>query len=63
MNLILEKGTKVGAVFAGNDADGYRYVIGSKEVDVRPFAKAINGKFHGRGGGKYGNGTRVFGWE
>ncbi len=52
MNLLLEKGAEVAAVFAGTEKDGYRYVIGSKEKDVRPFAKAINEKFGGRGGGK-----------
>jgi len=30
----------------------YRYVIGSKSMDVRPFAKMLNEKFAGRGGGK-----------
>lgn len=52
MNLLLEKGTEIVAVFAGNDAEGYRYVIGSRKRDVRPFAKALNATFSGRGGGK-----------
>ena len=52
VNLILSKGTGVAAVFAGNSASGYRYVIGSKTADVRVFAKVLNDKFHGRGGGK-----------
>lgn len=52
VNLILEKNTKVGAVFAMSDANQYRYVIGSREVDVRPIAKMLNEKFSGRGGGK-----------
>ena len=50
-NLLLAKGTKVAAVFAGTDGN-YRYVIGSKSIDTRVIAKAINEKFHGRGGGK-----------
>jgi alanyl-tRNA synthetase len=50
-NLILAKGTKVAAVFAGTD-DNYRYVIGSKTVDTRELAKTLNSKFQGRGGGK-----------
>ena len=52
VNLILEKNVKIGAVFAETDAEQYRYVIGSREVDVRPIAKMLNEKFAGRGGGK-----------
>lgn len=52
MNLVLEKNVKVAAVFAGNDYSGYRYVMGSKTVDMRPFAKTLNEAFQGRGGGK-----------
>lgn len=52
MNLLLNKGAKISAVFAGNDADGYRYVIGSKTEDVRPLSKKLNEAFSGRGGGK-----------
>ena len=50
-NLLLAKGTKVAAVFAGSEGN-YRYVIGSKSVDTRSIAKALNDKFQGRGGGK-----------
>lgn len=52
MNLVLDKQIDVAAVFAGDAERGYRYVIGSKKLDVRPFAKALNEKFQGRGGGK-----------
>lgn len=52
MNIILGRGAKVCAVFAGNDMEGYRYVIGSKKSDVRELSKALNAKFQGRGGGK-----------
>ena len=52
MNLLLERGAKVCAVFAGNDTDGYRYVIGSRTEDVRPLCKKLNAAFAGRGGGK-----------
>ncbi len=52
MNLLLNKGAKVCAVFAGDEEKGYRYVIGSKETDVRPLCKRINDAFGGRGGGK-----------
>ena len=52
MNLLLDKGAKVSAVFAGTEENGYRYVIGSREVDVRPISKKLNAAFNGRGGGK-----------
>ncbi len=52
MNRLLDRGAKICAVFAGTDADGYRYVIGSKTEDVRPLGKQLNETFNGRGGGK-----------
>ena len=52
VNLVVSKGAGVAAVFAGNDSEGYRYVIGSKHIDVRNCAKLLNERFHGRGGGK-----------
>ena len=52
VNLLLAKGTEVGVVFAETGVNQYRYVIGSKSMDVRPFAKMLNEKFVGRGGGK-----------
>ncbi|HAG14333.1 MAG TPA: alanyl-tRNA editing protein [Ruminococcus sp.] len=39
------------AGFQGNDADGYRYIIGSRNVKLREWAKAFNGALNGRGGG------------
>lgn len=52
VNLLLAKGTGVGVVFARTGDNQYRYVIGSKMFDVRPFAKMLTEKFSGRGGGK-----------
>ncbi len=52
MNLLLNKGARVCAVFAGNEDQGFRYVIGSREMDVRPLCKRLNAAFDGRGGGK-----------
>ena len=52
MNLLLERGAQVCAVFAGTDASGYRYVIGSRLEDVRPVSRLLNERFQGRGGGK-----------
>ena len=54
MNLVLEAGHGVCAIFHGNESDGYRYVIGSRQADVRPLGKAMNSRFEGRGGGKPG---------
>lgn len=39
------------AVFAGNDEEGYKYSIISRE-DIRAFARAMNEALSGRGGGK-----------
>lgn len=52
VNLVLNRNVGICAVFAGNDSDGYRYVIGSRTVDTREAAKIMNEKFYGRGGGK-----------
>lgn len=52
MNLLLDRGAGICGVFAGTDADGYRYVIGSRTEDVRPIGKLLNEAFQGRGGGK-----------
>ncbi|MCM1467087.1 MAG: DHHA1 domain-containing protein, partial [Alistipes sp.] len=38
--------------FSGNDEDGYRYLIGSKTVDVAQIAKAFSEIFAAKGGGK-----------
>ena len=48
----IENGALIGAVFAGDEKDGYRYVIGSKSCDTRIFSKRLNEKLGGRGGGK-----------
>ena len=52
MNLVLEAGHSVCAVFHGNDSDGYRYVIGSRTQNMRELVKGFNAAFDGRGGGK-----------
>lgn len=52
VNLLLKKGAKMAAVFSGNDREGYRYVLGSRSLDVRKNGKLLNEAFHGRGGGK-----------
>ena len=52
VNLLIERGIGVGVIFFGSPKEGYRYVIGSKEYDCRPFAKALHETFGAKGGGK-----------
>lgn len=40
------------AAFIGNDEEGYRYIIGSANVDLRAKGKEINAAIKGKGGGK-----------
>ena len=52
VNLLMPKCKGFAAVFCGSDADGYRYVIGSRNIDLRKNARAINELISGRGGGR-----------
>lgn len=52
VNLLLKRGTKAAAVFSGTEEEGYRYVLGSRSLDVREAGKLLNEAFQGRGGGK-----------
>lgn len=52
MNLVLEQERKGCAVFSKTGEGEYRFVIGSRRMDVRPFAAEIRERFGGRGGGK-----------
>ena len=52
VNFLIERNATVAAVFAEVSSGNYRYVIGSRHMDVRPFAKKLNEMFGGRGGGK-----------
>lgn len=52
VNLLLDKNTEVAMVFARTGEVQYRYVIGSRTKDVRPYARVLNEQFQGRGGGK-----------
>lgn len=52
VNLLTKRCTGTACVFTGNDASGYRYILGSSQEDVRPLCKKLNEAFHGKGGGK-----------
>ena len=51
VNAGVELAGGVCAAFFGNDTDGYRYIIGSKTVALRNWAKAFNTALSGKGGG------------
>lgn len=50
-NLLMEKAGGFAAVFCGSDEAGWRYIIGSRERDLRAGARTINAAIDGRGGG------------
>ncbi len=51
VNLLCEKCTGAAAVFSGSDESGYKYIIGSRHIDLRRRTKEINSAIDGRGGG------------
>ena len=51
VNLLMEKCGGLACVFCGSDEEGWRYIIGSKNIDLRKNTKAINAAIEGRGGG------------
>lgn len=52
VNLLSEKCTGYAAAFSGNDGEGYRYIIGSRHVDLKKHSREINAGIDGRGGGR-----------
>ncbi len=48
---MMKAGTVECMVFSGKDGEGYCYVVGSRDGDVRSFVKELNGALDGRGGG------------
>ncbi len=52
VNLLMKKCTGIVSVFAENGTEGFRYILGSTDRDVRPLCKKLNQAFQGRGGGK-----------
>jgi alanyl-tRNA synthetase len=47
----MEKAGGFAAVFCGSNEDGWRYIIGSKRLDLRAMSREINAAIQGRGGG------------
>lgn len=50
-NQVTQRCMGICALFSGSDPIGYKYIIGSKTIDVRPIGKSLNATFDGKGGG------------
>jgi alanyl-tRNA synthetase len=51
VNAGVEKCTGICAAFTGNDTDGYKYIMGAQNADLRSLSKQINTALGGKGGG------------
>ncbi len=51
VNLLMEKCGGYAAGFSGSDTEGYRYIIGSRNLDLRALNPLINKGIGGKGGG------------
>ncbi len=51
-NLVMEKCAGLAAVFFPAAEGGFRYIIGSRTLDLRKLGKTINAGIRGRGGGR-----------
>jgi alanyl-tRNA synthetase len=52
VNRMTEKISGYCGIFCGNDEEGYKFVVGSREKDAREMAKILREQFGARGGGK-----------
>ena len=52
INELVPKYSGYVGIFWGNDAEGYRYIVGSSTLDCRELATALREKFGAKGGGK-----------
>ena len=52
VNRLMESCGGFARVFTGSNAEGWRYIIGSRHVDLRKKAREINAAVSGRGGGR-----------
>lgn len=51
INALVEKTDGIVGVFTGDDSAGYRYILGSKQVNLREVIRDINSALSGKGGG------------
>lgn len=51
VNLLMDKCSGLAAAFSGSDEEGYRYIIGSRSMDLRAALKTIHSGIGGKGGG------------
>ena len=51
VNLLMEKCGGVAAAFSGSDGEGWRYIIGSRNIDLRAHGRELNALISGKGGG------------
>lgn len=52
VNAGMELCSGICAAFSGNDNDGWKYIMGSRSIDMGSSAKDINTALNGRGGGR-----------
>lgn len=52
VNSAMERCAGICGAFLGSDETGYRYILGSKTVDLRQVSSCFNQRFSGKGGGK-----------
>ena len=51
VNLLADKCTGMAGAFSGSNETGYRYIIGSRHLDLRADSRRINAAIGGKGGG------------
>lgn len=49
---MLAENVEIAAVFSGDDENGYKYAVTSRNTDVREIGKKMNSSLNARGGGK-----------
>lgn len=52
VNALVEAHSGICGIFAGSDADGYHYIVGSRSKDCREAAAALREELGAKGGGK-----------
>lgn len=52
VNRAMEMSQGVCGAFSGTEEDGYRYILGSKGLDIQALGRKMNQSFQGRGGGR-----------